>query len=277
MDLVAGVRKEGSRGGRGDFKWEDVKDDAQRENYLGHSLMAPVGRWQKNRDLSWYAKGDTSPAALSAAEARKEELRKIKEAEQDALSEALGYGPMPKRNANETPLGQKEVERAIKETAEGDDIDGVKGVGFGAFDGPRNLLARDQSEVLRGVGMEDRSSMKATSRGDGRPKEKVRRNRSNDRYQQNRYDRRRRLMGHTEDTDPKKDITKSIQEATKDRELMDINISVDQIGVALPTIIGAGNILETENTIGGIEETRYFQMDSKFDMTALPALTLTTS
>ena len=29
-----------SRGGRGDFKWEDVKDDQHRENYLGHSLMA---------------------------------------------------------------------------------------------------------------------------------------------------------------------------------------------------------------------------------------------
>ena len=40
MDLVAGVRKEGSRGGRDSFKWEDVKDDQHRENYLGHSLMA---------------------------------------------------------------------------------------------------------------------------------------------------------------------------------------------------------------------------------------------
>ncbi|KAL8799909.1 MAG: hypothetical protein Q9200_007411 [Gallowayella weberi] len=40
MDLVAGVRKEGSRGGRDAFKWEDVKDDQHRENYLGHSLMA---------------------------------------------------------------------------------------------------------------------------------------------------------------------------------------------------------------------------------------------
>jgi hypothetical protein len=56
MDLVQTVRKEGSRyvsallsscpswlfasGGRADFKWEDVKQDAQRENYLGHSLMA---------------------------------------------------------------------------------------------------------------------------------------------------------------------------------------------------------------------------------------------
>jgi hypothetical protein len=28
------------RGGRGDFKWEDVKQNAHRENYLGHSVMA---------------------------------------------------------------------------------------------------------------------------------------------------------------------------------------------------------------------------------------------
>lgn len=27
-------------GGRDAFKWEDVKDDQHRENYLGHSLMA---------------------------------------------------------------------------------------------------------------------------------------------------------------------------------------------------------------------------------------------
>jgi len=40
MDLLATVRKEGSRGGRADFKWEDVKADQHRENYLGHSLMA---------------------------------------------------------------------------------------------------------------------------------------------------------------------------------------------------------------------------------------------
>jgi len=57
MDLLQTVRKEGSRlvqdflspnyfslttlsGGRGDFKWDDVKNDVHRENYLGHSLMA---------------------------------------------------------------------------------------------------------------------------------------------------------------------------------------------------------------------------------------------
>ncbi|GKB45615.1 multiple myeloma tumor-associated protein 2 [Tanacetum coccineum] len=30
-----------------DISWDDVKVDKYRENYLGHSLKAPVGRWQK--------------------------------------------------------------------------------------------------------------------------------------------------------------------------------------------------------------------------------------
>ncbi|KAL9102241.1 MAG: hypothetical protein Q9163_002577 [Psora crenata] len=204
MDLVAGVRKEGSRlaihinsdfavlltassrGGRADFKWEDVKDDVHRENYLGHSIMAPVGRWQKNRDLSWYAKSDTSPAALSAAEARKEELRKIKEAEQDALSEALGYAPMPKRNANETPLGKKEVERAVKETAEGDGTEGVRGVGFGAFHGPRKGLGEMEKEVLGGLGVDEEAGLKTKSGVEGRSTEKRRRSRSRDKTRRRR-------------------------------------------------------------------------------------------
>jgi hypothetical protein len=41
MDLLSGLRKgDSSRGGRAEFKWSDVKDDKDRENYLGHSLMA---------------------------------------------------------------------------------------------------------------------------------------------------------------------------------------------------------------------------------------------
>lgn len=41
MDLLSGLRKgDSSRGGRAEFKWDDVKEDKDRENYLGHSLMA---------------------------------------------------------------------------------------------------------------------------------------------------------------------------------------------------------------------------------------------
>ncbi|KAL8782546.1 MAG: hypothetical protein Q9213_005271 [Squamulea squamosa] len=150
MDLVAGVRKEGSRGGRDAFKWEDVKDDQHRENYLGHSLMAPVGRWQKNKDLSWYAKGDDSKAATDAANARAEEIRRIKEAEQDALSEALGYPVQPRLRDNQL-AGQKEVEKALKETTEGDE-EGGKGVGFGNYLGVEASKQDNGEEVMRGYG-----------------------------------------------------------------------------------------------------------------------------
>jgi hypothetical protein len=118
-----------SSGGRAEFKWEDVKGDAQRENYLGHSLMAPVGRWQQGRDLNWYAKGDDESKAAEA-ERIKEEKRKLKEAEEDAMLAAMGL-PVPERaanNANLEPLGKNgreaDVDEAVDSKAkDGDDED----------------------------------------------------------------------------------------------------------------------------------------------------------
>ncbi|KAI1001903.1 hypothetical protein K3495_g6300, partial [Podosphaera aphanis] len=120
MDLLSSIHKEGSRGGV-NFSWSDVTTSQHRENYLGHSVMAPVGRWQKGKDLTWYAKADNSNAIPGETEEerrireRKEEIRKIKDAEEDALARALGL-PVKDRNltgSNSVTLG--EVKRAVKD------------------------------------------------------------------------------------------------------------------------------------------------------------------
>ncbi|KAF1961121.1 hypothetical protein CC80DRAFT_513093 [Byssothecium circinans] len=169
MDLLQTVRKEGSRGGRSEFKWEDVKQDAQRENYLGHSLMAPVGRWQQGRDLNWYAKGDDSAESQqSAAEKLAEEKRKVKEAEEDAMLRAMGL-PVPDRastNANLTPLGEK---------AQGADVD--KAIDEKAKEGDRDEKKREKAEKTR-------------KHRDGENRERRRRHRSRSRSRDHR-DRRR--------------------------------------------------------------------------------------
>ncbi|KAL2217078.1 kinase phosphorylation protein-domain-containing protein [Thermoascus aurantiacus ATCC 26904] len=191
MDLVAGVRKEGSRGGRGDFKWEDVKESQHRENYLGHSIMAPVGRWQKGRDLQWYAKAKQSEADKAQTE-REEEIRRIKEAEQEAMACALGLPVALKpANANLTPLGGKEVQKVVQETTAANDEDaageGGRGVGFGSYRGGMN--AGDQNERLEAVGIDPDERL---DRKDKRDRSRERRDRSRDRDK----DRERRHHRH---------------------------------------------------------------------------------
>ncbi|KAK0635251.1 kinase phosphorylation protein-domain-containing protein [Bombardia bombarda] len=104
MDLLSTVQKSGSRGGV-NFTWDDVATSAHRENYLGHSLKAPVGRWAKGRDLNWYAKADPTAADSGETEEerqareRLEEIRTVKEAEEEAIARALGL-PITPRNTS---------------------------------------------------------------------------------------------------------------------------------------------------------------------------------
>ncbi|CAF3560174.1 unnamed protein product [Rotaria socialis] len=80
----------GARGGKDQFNWNSVKSDKDRECYLGHSVMAPTGRWQEGKDLTWYAKNREQEQQIKSAE-----FRAAKKIEEDALMTALGIKVMP--------------------------------------------------------------------------------------------------------------------------------------------------------------------------------------
>jgi Multiple myeloma tumor-associated len=128
------IREASARGGSGRFNWDDVKKDEKfRDTYLGHSLRAPVGRWQKGKDLTWYAKATPTNATDEKArqkEDRLAEIRKIKEAEEEALAEALGF--KVQRKVKTEGVSQEELASALKD--EDVEVERAQGLGFGKFD-----------------------------------------------------------------------------------------------------------------------------------------------
>ncbi|KAM0946194.1 putative multiple myeloma tumor-associated protein [Dioscorea sansibarensis] len=146
----------GVRGGRDQFSWEDVKVDKHRENYLGHSIRAPVGRWQKGKDLHWYNRDKKSSAA--DAEAAKEEIKRIKEEEEQAMREALGLAPKRATRPHGNRLDKHEYAELVKRGSTAEDLgaghaEAAQVQGLGLYKVPREQAeeASSYQEELKEV------------------------------------------------------------------------------------------------------------------------------
>merc|ERR1712218_41167 len=100
--------------------------DKDRENYLGHSLMVPVGKWQEGKDLIWYTRDKQKKAEME--EKRRKELNDVKSLEARAMAAALGHQSF---STGTTSLTAKELQDVLSRgQTEHGDADVVKGMGY---------------------------------------------------------------------------------------------------------------------------------------------------
>ena len=148
----------GTRGGKDQFNWEDVKGDKDREYYLGHSLKASVGRWQKGKDILWYTreKGDGGAgAAVSDAERARAEIAAIKAAEEQAMAEALGLKPRTEHHVTRATLEKHEMDELLRRGAtkdeRTDEVEAARVRGLGV----QGVHGGAGREIMEGVGLSD--------------------------------------------------------------------------------------------------------------------------
>ncbi|KAM7379466.1 hypothetical protein PAMP_005013 [Pampus punctatissimus] len=143
--MFGSSRSGGVRGGQDQFNWDEVKIDKHRENYLGNSLMAPVGRWQKGKDLTWYARDKKGGALLT----KEEELAAVKAAEHEALMAALGH-----KNIKRQPTGLTKEDLADicrREEADGEErnVDRISGLGSSSAGSRKMVLSQKEKEAAK--------------------------------------------------------------------------------------------------------------------------------
>lgn len=160
MSLYNGPARGGNRGGKDQFNWDDVKNAGDREFYLGHSVKASTGRWQKGKDILWYTREKKGDQEQQLAD----ELKAIKEKEEDLMAEAMGLKPKVRAAPKAAPTGQElqllmrkaRGESAIEEGPPAEAApDAMPGLGFSGADVDvmDSKPAGTLHEVMAGTGM----------------------------------------------------------------------------------------------------------------------------
>jgi hypothetical protein len=124
--MYSGPSRGGVRGGRDQFSWDKVKNDKHRENYLGHSIHAPVGKWQEGKDLLWYTKD-----RAGQQDALGKEKAEIQKRERDKMNEYLGLKkPSSKKRSSEVNREQLKEVLKREEYEDEDRAERVSGLGY---------------------------------------------------------------------------------------------------------------------------------------------------
>jgi len=157
--IFNGPPRGGTRGGRSEFSWDNVKADQSREYYLGHSVKAVTGRWAKGKDVYWYTRDKEDGEAADIR--RENEMAMVKQREQDLMMEALGMKPKaPKR---ETRLDQEDFRKLLGKNQDEDyqhqagpsgEEGRIRGLGYTASRTTGAVQLGEDYERLDGVGMQ---------------------------------------------------------------------------------------------------------------------------
>ncbi|KII73681.1 Multiple myeloma tumor-associated protein 2 [Thelohanellus kitauei] len=95
FDYIDDPIRGGVRGGRDQFTWEQVKLDRDRENYLGHSVKAPVGRSQGGPDFLWYEKHSKKQQKKTDPDEKKRVIELERQAMSRVLNQSYNVGSKP--------------------------------------------------------------------------------------------------------------------------------------------------------------------------------------
>ncbi|KAL4433567.1 hypothetical protein ABPG75_000008 [Micractinium tetrahymenae] len=157
--IFNGPARGGTRGGRDQFSWDNVKTDKDREFFLGHSVKATTGRWQKGRDV--FCEVDRSEADAAS------ELAMVKQREQDLMMEAClsrtGHEAKATKQLKQAQLDKADMQKLLQGSGEQEEAgsvaaaaaaeaDRILGLGFNASMTTGAIQTGRDYEKLAGVG-----------------------------------------------------------------------------------------------------------------------------